>query len=1128
MHEQASSGSAPGQDRHRRETQLFDAACDLESAEQRELLDRECGADALLRQRLEGLLALDHAPEPRIESTQLPRLSPAGPSALPERIGPYRILSELGRGGMGVVYRAEQESPRREIALKVIGSSLFGADLLSRFEREARVLGWLNHPGIAQIHEAAVAETPDGPRPYLAMELVAGEPLVAFCDARRSSLLERLELLARVCDAVEHAHQKGVIHRDLKPANIIVQPDGQPKVLDFGIARVVDPDLGLSTRHTQAGELIGTLPYMSPEQLGGRPEELDLRSDVYALGVIAFELLTGSLPFDLAGRSLPEATRILQEREPARVSVLRRELRGDVSTIVAKALEKEKQRRYASAGALASDIRRFLSDEPILARPTSGLYHLRKFARRNRGLTTGILLTVAALVTGTVVSLLQARRADRARDFAEEQRAQALRSSRRATLTAASMAREIHDLSACDRLLDLVEPGERAWEWRHIESQLDTSTARIRPGEPLCATGFLADGSALLLVTASGEIQRWSPDGLEQRESVRLEDALSGPAAISADGRFLAGVFGSDSLPTGQEVGVWELATGKRTARMPAGSKIRMVAISPDGSRVVIAGDTASLWSPGSQAATVLLPGGRHEDSSFSSRGAFVASSYNQPGAGMVLCNEAASGERVTGWAVVSGNRVFGVALSPDGALIAAGTEEKRVQLVDAQTGVRATSLLGHRDRVGRVAFSADGSRLASASDDGTVRIWDVERRAPLSVLSRLPGSPSALQFDPTGERVLAVSAGEALLWRLAARDEEVLAELPSYGYGVAFLAGGMRLAALSFDATVQIHDVHSGELLWRHGQKGHGKALCAASDVPIFAIGHGSQVFLRDADSGALLRTIPCGTTVISLSISADGGRLAVRTITHALLVDPRSGEELGRWEAVHDSEFSDAVLSLDGRRMAVAEGRGILLVLDLSGSQQPLRIQAHAGAIEALAFSPDGSRLASGGADHGVRLWDATTGAALWTAAGHTDRVYALCFSPDGTRLASGSNDATIRLWDAVFGEQVGLLDEHSDYVFSLDFSPDGRMLASASGDFSVRLWDTVARHVRAREGARSRTLREAARERVRQLSSEMGTPEEVAAALRSHDGLSGEEREGAFQALLQHTSGLAPERE
>ncbi|HVS08918.1 MAG TPA: protein kinase [Planctomycetota bacterium] len=1122
----ATSRELPGEsERHRRERELFDAACDLDPAEQRALLDRECGAEAELRRRLEELLALDHAPEPRIEAAQIPWLGPGGARPLPERIGPYRILSELGRGGMGIVYRAEQESPRRTIALKVIGSGAFGQELLSRFEREARVLGWLNHPGIAQIHEAAVADTPEGPRPYLAMELVAGEPLVAFCDARRSSPRERLEILAKVCDAVEHAHQKGVIHRDLKPANVLVQPDGQPKVLDFGIARVVDPDLERSTRRTRADDLLGTLPYMSPEQLGGRPEDLDLRSDVYSLGVIAFELLTGSLPFDLAGRSLPAATRIVQESEPARLSAARRDLRGDVSTIVAKSLEKEKERRYSSAGALAGDLRRYLAHEPILARPPGGLYQLRKFARRNRGLTTGIALAFAALIAGTIVSLLQARRADGARDFAEGQRAEALRASRRATLGAASMASKIHDLSACERLLESIEPGERAWEWRHIAARLDTSAAHIRPGEPVRAAGFLPDASELLLVTASGELQRWSPDGLERLASIRLEDTIQGPAALSSDGRFLAGVFGSASEPAGQEVGLWELASGRRVARTPAEAPVATLAVAPDGSRVAYAGAKAWLWTPGSEEGSVGISGVRYTDFEFCSREDFLAGVDNQPGAGCVLLIDG-SGQRTTRQVVVSGNHVHGVALNPDGSLIAAGTEEKRVELVDGREGTRLADLLGHRDRVRRVAFSADGARLASASDDGTVRLWDVARRSQTSVLSRLPAPSCELLFDPSGKRVLALTEDEAVLWSIDAEREGVLARLPSYGYGVAFLGGGARVLALSFDGILQMQDSHSGEILWRHAQGGHGKALCAAADGALFASGHGSQVFLRDGDAGELLRTLPCADTVIALSMSARGERLVVLTIRDAALLDPWTGKELGRWPLSSSSNLSDAALSPNGRHMAVADGRGDLLLWDLARSMEPLRFRAHAEAIEALAFSGDGSRLASGGADHAVRLWDAATGEGLWTAEGHTDRVYAFAFSPDGARLASGSNDATIRLWDAARGEAVGLLDEHSDYVFALAFSPDGTVLASASGDFTVRVWDTLARHVRAREAALRRSLRDGAREHVRQLSGELGTAREVASSLRADGNLGGEEREAAIQALLQEVSGLTPQ--
>jgi eukaryotic-like serine/threonine-protein kinase len=341
--------------------------------------------------------------------------------SMPSTIGRYRILRLLGEGGMGAVYEAEQESPHRIVALKVIRAGYTSVEMLRRFENETEALGRLQHPGIAQIYDAGTADTPFGQQPYLAMELVRGETLFAWCDAHKLNVRQRLELVAKICDAVQHAHQKGLIHRDLKPANILVGEDGQPKILDFGVARLTDSD-AQATRQTDVGQLIGTLAYMSPEQVLGDPAEIDTRSDVYALGVILYELLAGKAPYEI-GRQIHEAVRAIREEEPTSLGAMNRTYRGDIETIVGKALEKDKTRRYGSAAELAADIRRHLQDEPIVARPPSTTYQIRKFARRNKALVTGVAAVVVVLAVGVVASTWEAVQARRAEKKAQQETA---------------------------------------------------------------------------------------------------------------------------------------------------------------------------------------------------------------------------------------------------------------------------------------------------------------------------------------------------------------------------------------------------------------------------------------------------------------------------------------------------------------------------------------------------------------------------------------------------------------------------------------------------------------------------------------------------------------------------------
>ncbi len=347
----------------------------------------------------------------------------------PDTIGRYRITGVLGEGGMGMVYAAQQDNPQRMVALKVIRPELVQPDLLRRFARESEVLGRLQHPGIAQIYEAGTFDDDHGSHPFFAMELVLGKPLTEYADAHELELAARLDLFAKVCDAVHYAHRQGVIHRDLKPANILVDIDGQPKILDFGVARLTDADVQV-TRQTSLGEVIGTLQYMSPEQVNADPDDIDARSDVYSLGVILYELLAGKLPYDLTRKLIYEAARIVLLDDPAPLSSVNRKLGGDIEVIVAKALEKEKARRYASAEGLASDLRRLLNDEPISARPASAMYQLRKFARRNRALVVGLAVAAVLLLAGSAVSLWQAVRATRAERLADLRRIEAVESGR--------------------------------------------------------------------------------------------------------------------------------------------------------------------------------------------------------------------------------------------------------------------------------------------------------------------------------------------------------------------------------------------------------------------------------------------------------------------------------------------------------------------------------------------------------------------------------------------------------------------------------------------------------------------------------------------------------------------------
>lgn len=438
------------------------------------------------------------------------------------RLGRYVVQSVIASGGMGTVYKATQEKPRRTVAVKVVKPGWGSTSALRRFEIEAQILGQLQHPGIAQVFEAHVYESDAGRVPYFVMEYIPNAlTITEFARRKNLGVRGRLALFANVCDAIYHGHQKGIVHRDVKPGNVLVDESGQPKIIDFGVARATDLDIQVTTMRTDAGQLIGTLAYMSPEQVAGDSRAIDTRSDVYSLGVLLYELLVGKLPQDLQQRSIVEAARIIQESDPPALSTVNTVFRGDVDTIVTKALEKEKARRYQSAAELAADIRRYLGNQPISARPASTMYQLQKFARRNVGLVVAGAVALVFLVAGLVATSWYAYQASIDRDAA-------LEANRRMRIESAKAA-AINDFLIED-LLTAADPRLGVGHELTIVEALEASTPRI--GDAFAEQPEVASTLHLTIGNLAMRLGRVQLAEHEFREAINALASMPSPSEI--------------------------------------------------------------------------------------------------------------------------------------------------------------------------------------------------------------------------------------------------------------------------------------------------------------------------------------------------------------------------------------------------------------------------------------------------------------------------------------------------------------------------------------------------------------------------------------------------------------------
>jgi WD40 repeat protein len=1078
---------------------IFTQALDIpDPVERLDYLDRACASNAALRQEVDSLLAANSAAGEFLQhptdagAAQKTMLIPALSETTGTRIGRYKLLEQIGEGGFGVVWMAEQEEPvRRRVALKIIKLGMDTKEVVARFEAERQALAMMDHPHIASIFDGGATETG---RPYFVMELVKGVPITDYCDANRLSTKHRLELFMQVCHAVQHAHQKGVIHRDLKPSNILVtvQDDRPvPKVIDFGVAKATQARLTEKTLFTQLRQWIGTPAYMSPEQAGLGSLDVDTRSDIYSLGVLLYELLTGRTPFDtqkLLEQGYDAVMRTIREEEPPKPSTrlstlkdeelttvaakrhadpgkLNRLVHGDLDWIAMKALEKDRTRRYETPDAFANDVERHLNNEPVTAVAPSALYALRKFTHRHKaGLAVAGALIFISLA-GTVASIWQAVRASRLaqeelrqRELAENLAVESEANFEKARLnlyaTDMALAKRALDegnLGRARRLLADYRPADgetdlRGFEWRYLwlMSRGDAcATLKSTAGSPIYSLAVSPNGQLIAAGLQNGSIELWDDAGLQLVGVLKAHEAECDDVAFPQDGKYLV----SCSYET-DRVKFWDLTTRKMVREIEIDRPYRLT-LSPDG-KLLAVGRRARDGNMEGSTTLFETETGRQLDTLPESGGQAVAFSAD----GKLLVTGAWHG-KFNVWGVAErrvlrtfpANNPLAVAFSPASHLVASVDFSGSAQLWDTDNGESPGTLPGVNCPIQRVVFSPDGTLLAAVAVD-KVRIWDVRRRTILEDLAGHEGAVSGLAFSPDGKFLVSASRDQTIkLWEVGNPNPSpfvlidrinLCAQLPPWP----FSRDGLWMAVRHANAT------HPVDIAGRR----MGPGLTDAA-IPI--------------------GFVPDSRTVVALS---GAWHLAIRNFA----VSPADTNSPGavyfwNWESnsvrrvplpgVRLDQASTVALSRDANLLAVAALEGTnkrvqtIAVVDLRSPATNAGWVCFAGSSPlSMDFSIDNRQLAIGtGRQVKVWEWGATNPVQLLPS--HHGGIGRVLFSPDGTLLATGDSDGFVRIWSVPAFKLVLELSSHQVNADHLSFSTDSRDLSVTAGGLA-KIWHLSTR--------------------------------------------------------------------
>lgn len=1046
---------------------VFAAVVDLDPAAREVQLTERCGGDAVLLSAVTQLLRHYDDPSPVLqallqEQTDIARDGQPRPGKV-ATIGGYEIVATLGRGGMGTVYRALQNKPRRSVALKVLSPVTGGIESVARFEREIEVLGMLQHPGICRIHDAGAVDLGLGLGEVLwfAMELVDGLPITEFARRHALDVAARCALVAQIGDAVQHAHHRGVVHRDLKPSNVLVvgaeagatQP--QAKVLDFGIARWRDTDVTTAAARTRTGAILGTLQYMSPEQLGGDPAAVDGRTDVYAMGVILYELLAGRPPLALDDRSLTEACRIVQEREPASIGRIDRRLRGDLETIASKAMAKHREDRYASAAELSADLGRYLRGEPIVARTPSTFDQVRRFARRHRTLVGSVVAVMIALLAGLVAVAILAidNEALATREAAARTEAQTTSERLRRELYSAQMrlcgvaftsgggvarARAVLPAWQAPAADDL-----RGFEWYLLHSMCHQAEL-VHPCDPRpYDLRWTTDAGVLFSAHWYGAVLTDARTG----DIIERFPAAVSPlsfAAMTPDRTLLV----QSVSPT--RIVATDLARRVELATFDHDGEVLRCALSPDGSllAVNVEDQAVVVWEVRSGRRLAVLGSVQSAGIAFSGDGAWLATS-DKDVAAVVWRTGAwqAPAQRMQGPMDYAMDLDFDAA----GAALATCGSSGWLRIYDCRSGRETASRL-HQHGLRRVAFAPRGDRVAVACEDYAAYVYDLAN-GTVRTFDGHAGIVTGVTWSPDGDKLATMSDDHTLrVWRLATPAPVRTVAVPpvpsksSSDCQLAFAADGASLA---------IHLVSVVHKTW-------AVETAVVSDGFALEAGGGYRVRVEDRDAISVTNT-STGADARARILASAPGRLAASATTPRLAVGMRGSLRI--WDLASPSApqlvtTTDVCRELawqrDGTSLAFVDGSDTVQVFD---TLQGKVVAAHGfaeGAL-ALACAPLDDTIAVACVDQVVRLWSPTRGP-LSTLAGHAAHVTTVAYSPDGCRLASGSRDCTVKIWDVASGAELLSLP-HEHFVGAVAWSGSGQRLASMDVNGCVKLWDATS---------------------------------------------------------------------